>query len=129
LIGSKIKELLVLIVFLGIYGCGSTSHANSTQQVDFKRIIENKLDGRLNYIYNTDSTSVICTAHKSKLSTSFSFLVYSLSENVFLSDIITNVEIVKWVDYNKIGYRHMVGIVQYNEPKQPLRIIEINPTK
>ena len=121
--------LLVFVLLFGMYGCGSISPTNKSPEVYFKIIIDDKLDGRLNYIYNTDSTSVICTGHKTKLSTSFSFLIYSISDNEFLSDEITNVETVKWIDDFNVGYRYMAGTVLHNEQKQPLTIIKIKPTK
>lgn len=120
MIGTS-KIFSVIALFL-IISCSSVSKV-SEQKI--KRIATGEFSGKVEYDFSNDSTKVICIGDKKNMGQTFSFFVYSLSQNMKVSNTYSNVSVVKWVDNVSVKYQVLQGTVKKESAPTPYNLLKI----
>ena len=114
----------IFIYLFVTVSCGSiNSKHGDTAKLNL--ITSEKLKGKIELLYNSDHTSVICIGGKSKLSQTYSFFVYSLKNNKSITKTYNNVSDVLWYRNKAIKYKYLSGIVKAGENNTKYTIINI----
>ena len=119
------KALISILLIISIYlitGCGSYRKSNNSNLND---IVEVYLRGKIEYLYNADSSSVICIGNKKKLEQSYSFFVFSITKNKKVTDTYDHVEEVIWDGLNSVKYYYLYGTVQIGNQRPKYKTINI----
>jgi hypothetical protein len=80
---------------------------------------KSSLSGKVEYMYNNDSTFVVCIGDKKKFEQSYSFFVYSISKNIKVTDVYNRVNDVFWEGPGLVKYSVLYGTIEvgYKQPK------------
>lgn len=123
---NRTKAIVLIIITLSLYSCNITNKMNiqNTDKTNkFKKIANVKYLAKINYLYNNDSTYVICSGKLNRLNINKSFFVYSLTEKKIVFETSADIEKVKWKDLKVIEYIRIPGIIQQENNKlQPTYI-------
>ncbi|MEN8139188.1 MAG: hypothetical protein ABFR62_12220 [Bacteroidota bacterium] len=109
-----IQLFLLFIALLPMVSCKTTVYQGESVSVDvfsYKELSKKKYIDNINYNYNTDSTYVICSGQRSKLSYYISFFIYSISENNIVFETNADVEQVDWNSSKQVVYYPVPGII------------------
>ena len=108
----KISTTVFLLIFSFLFfSCGSTN--NTKSQVSL--VASEKLSGKVELLYNSDSTKVICIGGKEKFSQVYSFFVYSIKDNQAISKTFNNISDVFWDGPLVVKYKYLSGTVKKDE--------------
>ena len=112
----------IFIYFFITISCGSVNNKHDSA-AQLNLIASEKLEGKIELLYNSDSTNVICIGGKSKLSQSYSFFVYSVKTNQSITKTFNNISDVMWNGNHAIKYKYLSGIVKSGENNSKFTII------
>ena len=118
----KVTTTLYFFIFsLITISCGSVNNNDRTTKLNL--IASEKLEGKVELMYNSDSTKVICIGGKTNLSQSYSFFVYSIKSSQSITKTFNNISNVMWDGNHAIKYKYLSGIVQAGENNSKFTII------
>jgi len=107
---KKFTYLILINSFILISACKSVNVVNKE---DMHTVSHSIFGDKVDYVFNADSTKVICIGNKQKRVQYFSFFVYSLKNNQKVTEVFNHVEYVNWKDLNTIEYSFLSGNVKY----------------
>ncbi|MCK5907032.1 MAG: hypothetical protein KAG37_05540 [Flavobacteriales bacterium] len=101
---------LTLFVFVN---CGSISKTEVGSQAHLKDVASECLSGKVEFLYNSDSTYVVCVGNRTKFGQTFSFFVYSFKTKDSVSEMYNNVSEAKWDGADKVKFRYLAGNTEH----------------
>lgn len=113
---------IFIFSFIAI-SCGSVNNNKQDGTTQLNLIASQKLESKVELLYNSDSTKVICIGGKAKLAQSYSFFVYSVKVNQSITETFNNVSEVMWDGNKTIKYKYLSGIVKSGENNSKFTII------
>jgi len=116
------NRLIITLFVVFIVSCKTTSEITKEK---FEMVVKNEFSDKPNYIYNSDSTRAICIGNQKNMGQTFSFFVYSFSDNKKMTDIYSNVSEVKWEGDSIIKYKKLAGTIQLGAPPASFYVINL----
>ncbi len=116
------NRLIITLFVVFLVSCKTTSKITKEK---FEMVVKNEFSDKPKYIYNSDSTRVICIGNQRNMGQTFSFFVYSLSNNKKVTDVFSNIAEVKWEGDSVIKYKKLAGTIQLGAPPANFYIIRL----
>lgn len=116
-------KLLLIILYTSSwlnYSYSKTCQENKLHKVNLEKIhnIASELFiSETNYIFNMDSTAVICTGKTSRLDANISFFVYSFAKKEIVLEEFRKIEYVKWKNNKTVKYKVMPRVIKKGDSK------------
>ena len=120
-------KYILYFVFIITSSLVSSCGMNRVDYSKIEEVSKQELKGKISYLFNVDSTSVICIGNKKRLEQGYSFFVYSVEHHKKSSDIYSNVNFVEWKDIQTINYSFLPGTIKINETEKNYRTLLIKP--
>lgn len=121
---KSISLISTLVLSVALLSCASVNTSIS-EKSNLIKISSERLDGEVQFIFNSDSTSAICTGNKKNFGQSFSFFVYSLQTNKSISKTYNNISTVNWKGIDSIQYKYLKGTVQNDQRNSGFRTLTL----
>ena len=118
----RVIKIGLLLVSVMLVSCATSN------KVDLREISKSsneELSGKVELVFNIDSTYVICIGNKKKMSQAYSFYVYSIRKKSKVTQVYNNVDFVKWDGVQRVKFSYLAGIVKYGDENPSFRTIEI----
>lgn len=120
-------KYILCLVFITASFLVSSCGMNRIDYSKIEDVSKQELKGKISYLFNSDSTSVICIGNKKKLEQGYSFFVYSIVDKQKKTDTYSNVNFVEWKDQQTINYSYLPGTIQNDETEKNYRTLLIKP--
>lgn len=115
---------VVFLLFLLSTSCATSKNENNPPQIDspnsqvYKALAEKKFDGQANYVFNADSSAVLCVKQSKSNSAPFPvlrFFVYDVDSAEVVHEESLPRGTVEWIDKSRFRVTTVPGIVSGRE--------------
>jgi len=119
------RRYVFFILISFVVGCSTIAPLTTSSKYNYRDITNTKYIGNYSYIYNIDSTYVVCRGKLNNLSNNTSFFIYSINKNRIIFETIHDVTYIKWSDKYIVEYEILPEIVTKSEKYDNINYIDV----